>query len=144
MSTSFQPETNGQTEQVNQTIEVYVRSYCAYEQNNWVGLLRLAGFACNNSVTTATSLSSFYTNIGVHRRASWPTKEEPKNPNLVLLRKRHIHFILLGLKKKLSSCMSLAVLSKISDRAVSNRLHNSKRCRADNSSCPDGHCSGSF
>jgi hypothetical protein len=66
------------------------------------------------------------------------------NSNLVLSRKWHIRSVLLGLKKKSSSCMSLAVLSKILDRALSGRLHDSKKCRADNSSCSHGHCSGSF
>jgi hypothetical protein len=36
--------------------------------------------------------------------------------------------------------MSLAVLSKILDRAVSNGLHDLKRCPADNGSCLHEHC----
>ena len=35
MSTAFHPQTDGQTERLNQTIEHYLRTYCNYEQDNW-------------------------------------------------------------------------------------------------------------
>src|SRR4028118_960414 len=62
MSTSFQPETDGQTERVNQTVEQYLRNYANDKQNNWVEMLALAEFAYNNSLTSATGLSPFYAN----------------------------------------------------------------------------------
>jgi transposase InsO family protein len=51
MSTSFQPQTNGQTERINQTIEAYLRSFINYEMDNWVGLLPTAELAYNNPIT---------------------------------------------------------------------------------------------
>jgi hypothetical protein len=64
MSTSFHPQTDGQTERINQTIEAYLRSFINYEMDNWVGLLPMAEFAYNNSVTQATGMSPFYANYG--------------------------------------------------------------------------------
>jgi transposase len=49
MSTAFYPETNGQTEKVNQTIEAFVRVNVNLEMSNWVELLRMAEFTYNNS-----------------------------------------------------------------------------------------------
>jgi len=39
MSTAFHPASHGQTERVNQTLEQYLRSYCTYQQDDWVSLL---------------------------------------------------------------------------------------------------------
>jgi hypothetical protein len=64
MSTSFHPQTDGQTERINQTIEAYLWSFINYEMNNWVGLLPMAEFAYNNSVTQATGMSPFFANYG--------------------------------------------------------------------------------
>jgi transposase InsO family protein len=45
LSTSFHPQTDGQTERQNQTTEQYLRAFATYEQDNWVDLLPLAEFA---------------------------------------------------------------------------------------------------
>ena len=39
LSTAYHPQTDGQTERMNQTLEQYLRCYVNYEQNNWVKLL---------------------------------------------------------------------------------------------------------
>jgi inorganic pyrophosphatase len=64
MSISFHPQIDGQTERINQMIEVYLWSFINYEIDNWVGLLPIAEFAYNNSVTQATGISPFFTNYG--------------------------------------------------------------------------------
>jgi hypothetical protein len=66
MSTSFHPQTDGQTERINQMIAAYLRSFINYEIDNWVGLLPMAEFAYNNSVTQATGMSPFFANYGRH------------------------------------------------------------------------------
>src|SRR6266545_1191660 len=38
-TSGYHPEGNGQTEQVNQTLEQYLRTYCNYQQDNWSELL---------------------------------------------------------------------------------------------------------
>jgi hypothetical protein len=80
MSTSFHPQTDGQTEKVNQSIELYVRTFCNYEQDDWYDLLPLAEYAYNNSVTSGNGLSPFYANYGYHPRTNWPTEEVVRNP----------------------------------------------------------------
>jgi transposase InsO family protein len=80
MSTSFRPQTDGQTEKVNQSVELYVRTFCNYEQDDWTDLLPMAEYAYNNSITQGTGLSLFNTNYGFHPRMNWPTAEEAKDP----------------------------------------------------------------
>jgi hypothetical protein len=65
MSTAYHPQTDGQTERTNQTLEQYLRCYVNFQQNNWVELLPIAQFAFNNS-TAVTGISPFYANYGRH------------------------------------------------------------------------------
>jgi len=82
MSTAFHPQTDGQTERLNQTIEAYLRSFVNHEQDDWVRLLPMAEFAYNNSVTVGNGISPFYANYGFHPRTIDPPNEneEPLNP----------------------------------------------------------------
>ena len=64
MSTAFHPQTDGQTERLNQTIEAYLRAFVGKEQDDWVRLLPMAEFAYNNSTTTGNIMSPFYANYG--------------------------------------------------------------------------------
>ncbi|SOV03351.1 uncharacterized protein UDID_18641 [Ustilago sp. UG-2017a] len=50
LSTAYHPQTDGQTERVNQVVEQYLRMYCNYEQNDWADLLDTAAFVYNNTV----------------------------------------------------------------------------------------------
>ena len=70
LSTSFHPQTDGQTERMNQTIEQYLRLYCNHQQDNWTELLSLAEFAYNNAFQTTIKCSPFYANYGYHPRFS--------------------------------------------------------------------------
>ena len=74
MSTSYHPETDGQTERTNQTVEQYLRCYVNYQQDNWVELLPLAQMAFNNSAGPA-GVSPFYANYGYHPRMDRDPKE---------------------------------------------------------------------
>ncbi|KAJ6437003.1 ectomycorrhiza-upregulated zf-MYND domain-containing protein [Purpureocillium lavendulum] len=49
LSTAFHPQTDGQTERINQTIEQYLRTFCNKEQSDWMDKLPLAEFAYNTS-----------------------------------------------------------------------------------------------
>jgi len=80
MSTAFHPQTDGQTEWLNQTIEAYLRAFANKEQNNWKRLLPMAEFAYNNSATTGNGMSPFYANYGFHPAAVGPASTEPLNP----------------------------------------------------------------
>jgi len=82
MSTAFHPQTDGQTERSNKTIEAYLRAFVSQEQNDWVRLLPMAKFAYNNSVTMGHGITPFYANYGFHPRSMDPPEEndEPINP----------------------------------------------------------------
>ena len=80
MSTAFHPQTNGQMEWLNQTIEAYLRALVSKEQDDWVHLLPIAEFAYNNSVTIGNGMSPFYANYGFHPVAMDPALTEPLNP----------------------------------------------------------------
>jgi transposase InsO family protein len=80
MSTAYHPQTDGQTERLNQTIEQYIRCYCNFEQNDWESMLAMAEFAYNNSLTAGTGLSPFYANYGFHPRCNWPVQAIVHNP----------------------------------------------------------------
>jgi hypothetical protein len=64
LSTAFHPQTDGQTERLNQTMEQYLRCYINYKQDNWVELLPLAQFAYNTSETDTTKVTPAYANFG--------------------------------------------------------------------------------
>ena len=49
LSSGYHPETNGQSECTNQTIEQYLHCFVNYQQDDWVLLLHSAVFAYNNS-----------------------------------------------------------------------------------------------
>src|SRR5258705_5543108 len=58
-STSYHPQTDGQTERVNQEIEAYLRGFMSHQQDDWADWLPLAEFAYNNKVHTATHRTPF-------------------------------------------------------------------------------------
>lgn len=64
LSTAFHPQTDGQTERLNQVIEQYLRSYVNFEQDDWVDLLPTAQMAYNASKTNTTHVSPFFANYG--------------------------------------------------------------------------------
>jgi transposase InsO family protein len=66
MSTAYHPQTDGQTERVNQTLEQYLRIFCNTHQNNWVKFLASAKFAYNNAASESTLQSPFYLEYGYH------------------------------------------------------------------------------
>jgi len=45
MSTAYHPQSDGQTERINQVIESYLRSYCNCEQNDLAVMLTMAEYA---------------------------------------------------------------------------------------------------
>src|SRR6266481_3664797 len=65
-STSYHPQTNGQTECMNQEIEVYLWVFVSHQQDDWADWLLLAEFAYNNKVHTATCWTPFKLDTGQH------------------------------------------------------------------------------
>jgi reverse transcriptase-like protein/integrase-like protein/chromodomain-containing protein/aspartyl protease len=82
LSTAYHPQTNGQTERTNQTLEQYLRCYCSYNQDDWMPLLPLAEFAYNNTCNASTKLTPFYANQGCHPRFEYLAPSEEKVPKV--------------------------------------------------------------
>jgi len=104
MSTGFHPESDGQTERINQVIESYLRSYCNYEQNDWASMLAVAEYAYNNSKHSSTKISPFYANYGFEPRTNWPTNIQFRNPASEL----YGHYMN-AVHKKLSEQLSVSI-----------------------------------
>lgn len=68
LSTGYHPQTDGQTERVNQSLNQYLRIYTSYLQDNWVSLLPLAEFSYNNSEHSSTGFTPFYANAAYNPR----------------------------------------------------------------------------
>jgi hypothetical protein len=64
LSTAYHPQTDGQTERLNQTLEQYLRCYINYEQDDWASKLPLAQLAYNSAPTESTKITPFYANYG--------------------------------------------------------------------------------
>jgi len=64
LSTAYHPETDGQTERMNQTMEQYLRIYVDDQQIIWVSLLPLASFTYNATTQNTTKMSPFFANFG--------------------------------------------------------------------------------
>jgi len=62
LSTAFHPQTDGQTEHMNQELEQYLRFFIENRQKDWPEWLALAEFAVNNKTHTATKMSPFMAN----------------------------------------------------------------------------------
>ena len=66
MSTAFHPQTDGQTEHLNQELEVYLRIFCANEPHTWNSLLPIAEFAHNQRTHEALKQTPFYLIYGAN------------------------------------------------------------------------------
>ena len=77
LSTAFYPQTDGQTERQNSTMEAYLRAFVNYEQDNWVRLLPMAEFAYNNAKHASTGYTLFELNCTYHPRVSTKRTSTP-------------------------------------------------------------------
>uniref|UniRef100_A0A8C5QDJ5 Gypsy retrotransposon integrase-like protein 1 n=1 Tax=Leptobrachium leishanense TaxID=445787 RepID=A0A8C5QDJ5_9ANUR len=66
LSSSYHPQSNGQTERVNQQLEQYLRCYSSYQQDDWSNLLPTAEFAYNSQIHDSIHNTPFFVNYGFH------------------------------------------------------------------------------
>jgi hypothetical protein len=76
-STAYHPQTDGQTERVNQELEQYIWIFVSEWQNDWDTLLPLGEFAYNNHVHSATQHSPFFVDTGRHPRMGFEPDQRP-------------------------------------------------------------------
>ncbi len=77
LSTAFHPQTDGQTERQNSTMEVYLRAFVNWEQDDWARLLPMAVFAYNNAKNASTGHTPFKLNCGYYPRVSFEEDVDP-------------------------------------------------------------------
>ncbi|SJL17565.1 uncharacterized protein ARMOST_21117 [Armillaria ostoyae] len=80
-STAFHPQTDRQTERVNQEIEKYLRIFVGFRQDDWANWLPLAEFAHNNRIHSATGKSPFMILYGRNPRIM-PNSPRPANSKI--------------------------------------------------------------
>ena len=69
LSSAYHPQTDGQTERTNRTVEEMLRNYVNDQQNDWDQLLPLMEFAFNDSESATTGFTPFYLLYGEHPRS---------------------------------------------------------------------------
>ena len=63
MSSAYHPQTDGQTERTNRTIEDYLRHYLGPFHTEWEELLPVGEFALNNAKQDSSGVSPFYAQL---------------------------------------------------------------------------------
>lgn len=87
MSTAYHPQTDGQTERANRTLEQTLRSFVSFRQDDWDQHLTTVEIAVNNAQQASTGFSPFYLNYG--QEVSLPLDRAvsgllpPNNPSAV-------------------------------------------------------------
>jgi len=78
LSTVFHPQTDGQTEHMNQELEQYLRFFVEHRQKNWPEWLASVEFAVNNNIHTATKVLPFIANYGRELRIGGDIRKKGK------------------------------------------------------------------
>jgi hypothetical protein len=68
-STAYHPQTDGQTERLNQELETYLRIYCRSNPETWVEHLPVAEFVHNHRKHDSRNASPFFLMMGYEPRA---------------------------------------------------------------------------
>jgi len=78
LSMAYHPQTNGQTERINQELEQYLRVFIDYRQEQWPDWLGTAEFIYNNKIYTVTKISLFKANYGQDPRMGFEGRRKGK------------------------------------------------------------------
>ena len=77
-SMAYHPQTDGQTERVNQEVKEFLTMFVNYKQDNWSDWLSVAQFCHNDRQHSATGHSPFFLNYGYHPRKGLEPPREYK------------------------------------------------------------------
>jgi len=78
LSMAYHPQTDGQTERINQELEQYLRVFIDHRQEQWPDWLGTAEFAYNNKIYAATKNSLFKVNYGQDPRMGFEGRRKGK------------------------------------------------------------------
>jgi len=88
LSTVFHPQTDGQTERMNQELEQYLRFFVEHRQKDWPEWLAAAEFAVNNKMHMATKVSPFMANYGKELRMGRDIRRKEKVESVTIFVER--------------------------------------------------------
>ena len=69
LSTAYHPQTDGETECVNQEVETYLRIFCGSNPASWAQHITLAEFTCNHHPHSVTNQLPFFLMMGYELHA---------------------------------------------------------------------------
>jgi len=78
LSTAYHPQTDGQTERINQELEQYLRVFIDHRQEQWLDWLGMVEFTYNNKIHTAIKNSPFKVNYGQDLRMGFEGRRKGK------------------------------------------------------------------
>jgi len=78
LSMAYHPQTDGQTERVNQELEQYLRVFIDHRQEQWPDWLGMAEFAYNNKIHATTKILPFKVNYGQDPRMGFEGRRKGK------------------------------------------------------------------
>ena len=78
LSTAFHPQTDGQTERVNQELKQYLRMFIDHRQEQWPEWLGTAEFAYNNKAHSSTRMLPFKANYRQDPRIGFKGRKKGK------------------------------------------------------------------
>ena len=78
LSTAYHPQTDRQTERINQELEQYLRVFIDHRQEQWPDWLGTAEFVYNNKIHVATKISPFKANYSQDPRMGFERRRKEK------------------------------------------------------------------
>jgi len=78
LSTAYHPQTDGQTERINQELKQYLRVFIDHRQEQWPDWLGMAEFVYNNKIHVATKIFPFKANYGQDLRIGFEGRRKGK------------------------------------------------------------------
>ena len=82
-STGYHPQTDRQTERVNQELEQYLRIFVGERQDDWHALPPLAKFSYNNHIHSSTQQTPFLLDTGRHPWMGFEPHQLPSRVEVV-------------------------------------------------------------
>ncbi len=111
-SRTFRPQTDAQTKSHNSMMELYLRMFVNWEQDNWAKLLSMVEFAYHNAKNISTSHTSFEFNSGYHPKVFFEEDIDSRS------RSRSVNELAEGLGELMEvGCQNLLYAQELQKRA---------------------------
>src|SRR6267154_2734165 len=82
ISSAYHPQTDGQSERTNQSLEQYLRLYCGTHQKDWAAWLPLAQYTRNSWPNASTKKTPYELILGYTPLAHQPTRDTATIPDI--------------------------------------------------------------